>query len=359
VGESFGLRGLLRGAPLGRGHIHETYDALYAEGAGARHVVHQRLHTGIFRNPDALMENVVRVTARLRAADEARGVADPERRALRVLEARGGRLLHRDAVGGVWRSFAFIEGARSVAALESADQARAAARAYGRFAADLADLPAPPLHVTIPHFHDLERRLADLERARSSDIRARRRDAAEEIAALRAACARLEQALPERVVAALPRRVVHHDCKLDNLLFDAESGEPLCVVDLDTVMEGTLLSDFGELVRSAASRAAEDERDLARVDLDLGLFEALATGYLEGTAALITAAERRALPLAGCRMALMNAARFLADHLEGDVYFRIDHEGHNLERARSQLRLGERMLAAAAAAARIVESAAA
>jgi hypothetical protein len=174
------------------------------------------------------------------------------------------------------------------------------------------------------------------------------------LAGVRACAEALERRLPQREIAALPRRVVHHDCKLNNVLLDVDTGEALCVIDLDTVMEGVLLSDFGELVRTAACPAPEDERDLSRVVFDLPLFEALAQGYLAGARDLVGAAEREALPLAGSHLALMNAARFLTDHLEGDAYFRVRRPGHNLDRARAQLRLAECVLAQQAQAERIV-----
>ena len=151
-------------------------------------------------------------------------------------------------------------------------------------------------------------------------------------------------AAPELAPGALPRRVVHNDCKLNNLLLDDRSGEALCVVDLDTVMPGSAVFDFGELARTGACPAAEDERDLARVRLDADLFAALASGFAAGTRGLLEQDEIRALALAGPLMALENGVRFLTDHLEGDHYFRIARPGHNLDRARAQLRLAERML---------------
>ena len=138
--------------------------------------------------------------------------------------------------------------------------------------------------------------------------------------------------------------MVHHDCKVNNVMLDDRTGEGLCVIDLDTVMQGNVLSDFGELVRTSVSPAPEDETDLARIRLDLSRFEAVARGYLAGTGDLLGPGERRLLPLAGPMFALMNAIRFLTDHLEGDVYFRVHREGHNLDRACAQLRLFELMM---------------
>jgi Ser/Thr protein kinase RdoA (MazF antagonist) len=299
----------------------------------------------------------VRVTHHLREKLREHGLPQPERRCLQLVAARDGSPFHVDAAGGVWRTFRFLEGTRGFDAIESPAQAFEAARAFGAFAAMLADLPPPPLHATIPHFHDLGRRLEAFEAAVRSDAYGRAVAAGAEVTALRQSIADLERELAALDVAALPRRVVHHDCKLNNLLFDEESGEALCVIDLDTVMAGNLLSDFGELVRTGACPAPEDERDLARVHFDLALFEALARGYLAGIGRLLSEHERRALPLAGRLFGLMNAVRFLTDHLTGDVYFRIRREGHNLDRARAQLRLAERMLEHADRMREIVERA--
>jgi Ser/Thr protein kinase RdoA (MazF antagonist) len=349
VGEAFGVEGSFQEARrLGSGHIHDTFLACYAGPSGPLRVVHQRLDTGIFRDPEAVMENLLRITEHLREKVGERDLPDPDRRVLRVIPARRGGFLYRDTGGCVWRSLRFVERTRSVDAIESAEQAFRAARAFGAFAAMLGDLPPPPLHVTIPHFHDLERRLEAFEAAHRADVVGRAAAVASEVAALRSQAREVQGSLRAVNAPALPRRVFHHDCKLNNLLLDEVSGEALCVIDLDTTMSGTVLSDFGELVRTGACRAAEDEADLDRVRLDLDLFEALARGYLAGSAGLLTEAEaeRGALVTAGPMLTLMNAVRFLADHLSGDLYFRVLREGHNLDRARVQLRLAEQMRAA-------------
>jgi hypothetical protein len=305
----------------------------------------QRLNTGVFRDPERLMQNVARVAAHLRRQLAAEGCPDRERRCLEPIETRAGALLHTDAQGQVWRAFRFIEGATSHEKPEGLEQARLAAFAFGDFARRLADFGAPPLHETIPRFHDFPARVAALDAALRADACGRARAARADAAALRARCAELAQAVAARGFERLPRRVVHHDCKLENLLFDAVSGEALCVIDLDTVMPGALLSDFGELVRSSTNTASEDEPDAARVDFDVEVFGALASGYLAGVGPVLTPGERESLALAGPLLTLMNAVRFLTDHLAGDVYFAIERAGHNLDRARAQLRLAERMLA--------------
>ena len=358
VSAAFCAEGSFLGAERhGSGHIHETWVARRTAQGEPVSLLLQRLNTGIFADPDGLMQNLRRVTLHLREKNAARKSPDARRRCLELLATRAGAALHRDPRGGVWRAFRFVEDTRSAETVEDPGQAFDAARAFGAFAADLADLPGPPLLDTIPRFHDLGRRVADFEAVVRDDPAGRGRDTRPEVEGLRRALEALEHELPAAQVAALPRRIAHHDCKLNNLLLDVRSGEALCVIDLDTVMHGTLLSDFGGLVRTATSRAPEDERDLARVDFDLELFEALSRGYAAGTAGLLDTAELRALPASGALLTLLDALRFLTDHLAGDVYFRVHRPGHNLDRARAQLRLAERMLERADEARRVFERA--
>ncbi|HEY8154764.1 MAG TPA: phosphotransferase [Myxococcota bacterium] len=358
VGERFAIPGRFRDAqPLGRGHIHETFVASWESGGAAVRYVHQRISTRVFPDPVRVMDNVARVTAHLRAALARRGAPDLERRVLTLVPARDGAPLWFAPDGSVWRTFRMIEGAVTRETIAGPAQAYQAARAFAEFAGALADLPAPPLAVTIPGFHDLGRRFADFEAAVAGDPARRVHEVEREIAATRAAYAEVRRLLAAADPGAAPRRVMHHDCKLNNLLLDAETGEALCVIDLDTVMEGSVLSDFGELVRTAASRSPEDETRLETIAFDLALFEALAKGYAAGAAGWLGEPESRLLPLAGPTLALMNAIRFLSDFLMGDVYFRVHREGHNLDRHRAQRRLAERMLERLPEARRIVAAA--
>jgi aminoglycoside phosphotransferase (APT) family kinase protein len=330
---------------LKRGHIHDTIVARCGHGRSAQRYVVQRINDGVFADPESLERNLACVSDHLLAALRARGVADLERRALVPVRDPGGRALHRTRDGSWWRAFPFIEHTHAVDTPSSPEQAASAARAFGAFVADLSDLDPDRLHETIPRFHDLAWRCTALEEAEDRDAVGRAREVSTELAAaFRAADVLL--GAPELAPGALPRRVVHNDCKLNNLLLDDRTGEAVCVVDLDTVMPGTVVFDFGELARTGASPAAEDERDLALVRLDAALFRALASGFVAGTRGLLEDREVRALALAGPRMALENGVRFLTDHLDGDRYFRIARPDHNLDRARSQLRLAERMLEA-------------
>jgi Ser/Thr protein kinase RdoA (MazF antagonist) len=303
------------------------------------------------------MGNLARVTAHLRAALARRGVRDLERRVLTLVPAHDGSPLWIAPDGSAWRTFLLIEGAVTRETIEGPEQARTVARAFAEFAGMLSDLPPPSLAVAIPAFHDLGKRFADFEAAVASDSFGRAAGVRGEIEATRAAHAELNRLLAQARPEQAPRRVMHHDCKLNNLLLDEKTGEALCVIDLDTVMEGTVLSDFGELVRTATCRSPEDEPRLENIQFDLGLFEALARGYAAGAASWLSEPEARLLPLAGPTLALMNAIRFLSDFLSGDVYFRVHRDAQNLDRHRAQLRLAGLMLERLPEARRIVEAA--
>jgi len=342
-------------APLKRGHIHDTWVGTWRTPDGTRRVVHQQVNTHVFRDPAALMQNWLRVTEHVRAALSRAGVPDLERRCLRAVLARDGAPLHTDESGTVWRAFAFIEGTRSADVPEGPAQAEEAARAFGAFAAQLADLDPATVAEPIPHFHDFAHRVAALEAALAADAHGRARGSADAVERARRLAAEVERALASEGAGSLPRRVVHNDCKLNNVLFDEQSGEALCVIDLDTVMPGSVLADFGDLARTAACPAPEDEPDLARVRVDARLYEALVRGYLAGAGALLAPVEIALLPLAGPLIALETGIRFLTDHLSGDAYFRIHRPGHNLDRARVQLRLTEQLLAGVGEARGMVE----
>jgi len=324
--------------PYGSGHIHDTF-LLRAEdrGRSARYIL-QRINTDVFRDPAALMDNLARICAHLRQSLERERVRDPERRHLSLVRTRTGGTHWVDPDAGHWRCFAFIEGAHSLDQVQTEPQAYETARAFGRFAARMADWEGPRLAVTIPDFHDLEVRYAALETAVRLDAEGRAKSVASEIEQSARWYERLKRSIEAAGALDLPIRIVHNDCKINNVLLDAETGEGLCAIDLDTVMEGSVVADFGELVRTASSRAAEDEAGLARMAIDRELLRGIARGYLAGIGAILSARELSALPLAGPLMAFENAIRFLTDHLCGDVYFRIHREAQNLDRARTQLR---------------------
>ncbi len=285
----------------------------------------------MFADIETLMGNVVRVTTHLGAR------APSPRHAMRLRPAADGRAWALDGAGAPWRTLDFIETARTVARFDGPAQAEEAAATAARLVADLADL-TPALPEVIPGFHDIPRRLDVLAEAAAADVVGRAAACRAEVEAV------LDRAGVARTVAMartdgrLPERTVHNDAKAENLLFDEATGAGLCLVDLDTVGPGTVLFDVGDLVRSGAARVAEDD-DPGTAAVDHTVARAILAGYAGAGAGFLTAAEVDLLPLAGPLMALEAAARFLTDHLQGDVYFRIEGPGHNLRRARNQLRI--------------------
>ncbi len=347
----FQMEGAFLGAqPHGSGHINNSTVVSCQLAGRPRRYLLQRLNTAIFKDIGSLMENVERVTSHV--ASKLAGNADAERRALTLVRTNESRTWHRQPDGSCWRMFHMIERAHSFDAVETTDQAFRAAQAFGHFQGLLADLPAPRLHETIPAFHDTPKRFAALERAIADDTANRAATAAPEI----------DFALQHKAIcnvlhsANLPERVTHNDTKLNNVLFGGATGEALCVVDLDTVMPGLALHDFGDMVRTATSPTAEDEQDLASVSMQLPFFQALVQGYLSAAGTFLTTAEKRLLPLAGKVIAFEQAVRFLNDYLAGDMYYKVSHPMQNLYRCRTQMKLVQSMEAQEEVMYAIVES---
>ena len=321
--------------PYGSGHINDTYSAVFRQpGTTARYLL-QRINTRIFSNPVALMDNIQRVTMHLAAKVADR--PDRFRRVLNLIPTRAGTFFHVDAHGRYWRAYRFIENATTYNSVQSPQQAFQAAKAFGEFQGLLADLPSPPLHETIPDFHDTPKRIAALEASIASDAAGRAMLAAREIDFVLAR----KQIADTLINAGLPVRVTHNDTKINNVLLDDVTGEGTCVIDLDTVMPGLAPYDFGDLVRTATSTAPEDEPDLSKVTFQLPLFEALTAEYLSAAGRFLTAAEREHLVSAVKLITFEIGVRFLTDYLAGDTYFKVHREGHNLDRCRTQFRLVE------------------
>jgi Ser/Thr protein kinase RdoA (MazF antagonist) len=323
-------------APLGNGHIHDTF--LVGCGAGSRthRYVLQRLNRTVFPDPDLVMANIARVL------DHVHARLGPERavgEALTLVPARDGRPSLRDAVGETWRAYLFVADASSHDEPRTPGDAYQAARAFATFQRLLGDLPAPPLAATIQGFHDTPARLAALERAVATD-RAKRAGGARAEVDFALANAGLADALVSlQRRGLLAERVVHNDTKLNNVLLDDATGRAVCVIDLDTVMPGLALHDFGDLVRSAAGAAAEDAPEYSRHVVVPERFAAIARGFVEGLGGELSTLERASLVLAARVMTFECGIRFLADHLDGDRYFRVHRPDHNLDRCRTQFAL--------------------
>lgn len=329
----------LSAAPYGDGHINDTYVVCWDRGGHPVRTLHQRINHEVFKDPALIMSNIARVIRHLRGKLAAIPGADPDREALTLIPTRDGSDFYRDAGGNTWRAYVFIENARTYNVCETAMQAREAARTFGRFQSLLTDLPGEPLRETIPYFHHTPRRFEALQGAIARDPRGRAADAAREI---RFALER--QSLCDLVTGgladgSLPSRITHNDTKLNNVMLDTRTGRGVCVIDLDTVMPGSSLYDFGDLVRTCTVDTPEDrpapDRDIFRIDR----FQALVEGYYETAGVFLTRAEIERLSLAGRLITLTIGIRFLADYLEGDIYFKTHRAGHNLDRARVQFQL--------------------
>jgi hypothetical protein len=338
LGAAFGLPGEFHEAERwGSGHINDTFRATWTRNGTACRYIHQRINDHVFPHPETVMRNVSAVTRHVRARLASAGTSDLDRRVLTLVPARDGRDFHVDHEGHYWRTYLFVERSRSVDVMEHPAQAFAAGRAFGEFQVLLGDYAGPRLAETIRGFHDTPRRFQSFLRALAADSRNRAagcRAEATSLLAMEKKAGVLQSLLDQGL---LPERIVHNDTKLNNLLLDERTGEPLCVIDLDTVMPGVSLHDFGDLVRTGAARASEDERDLGKVGVDPTLYEGLARGYLSSAGPLLTPAERQNLAAGAEVIVLENALRFLTDHLEGDLYFRIHRPDHNLDRCRTQL----------------------
>ena len=320
----------IRIARLPGGHINDSFRV----SASAGEFLLQRLNPHVFPQPGPVMENVARVTRHL--AERSRG--GPWRTAELVM-TREGSDWWTDAVGGCWRMFPYLVGMTTRERVDTPATAREAARAFGAFIRLLADCPARSLHETIPGFHDTARRLTALEEAARRDACGRAAGARAEVRAVLEERAIADVLPPLAARGEIPVRPVHNDAKIANVLFDARTGAATCVIDLDTVMPGLALHDFGDMVRSMASPNDEDETDTRRIEARPEFIEALAEGFLAEAGSVLTASERRRLVFAGRLITLEQAARFLSDHLEGDRYYRTARAGHNLDRARSQIAL--------------------
>ena len=307
----------------GSGHINETYLVTCPE--GPRYIL-QKINTAIFPNVDALMENIARVTAHIRTKHPG-----DDRCTLTVLD-----------YGCPWRQYAFIPGAHTIDVITQPEQAYKAAKAFARFQNDVADLPGPRLNEILPRFHDTRNRLALLDAACAADVKGRRKDVAAELAFVDAHRDEAGRILDLMTAGAIPERITHNDTKINNVMLDDVTGEGVAVIDLDTVMPGCALYDFGDMVRTATAAAAEDEKDLSKVFSRREYFEQLVRGYLS-EAKFLNEAERANLAFAGRLITFTIGVRFLTDYLAGDTYFHTAYAEHNLVRCRTQFKMVQSM----------------
>lgn len=336
---AFGISGTYQGyEELFVGNINQTYKLRFlGEEGEPKEYILQRLNTYVFKNPREVMENIRRVTSHIRRQLG----ADCSRRVLHFRTAADGAPYVENETG-FWRAYRYIDRAQTYDTV-SATHFEQAGYAFGEFQEHLADFPVETLHETISHFHDTVDRMRQLKEAIREDKAGRVASVQPEIRFIlerESAAGTIVEALDS---GRIPLRVTHNDTKINNVLFDTDTDTPICVIDLDTVMPGSALYDYGDAIRSGANTAGEDEADLSLVHFDLELFERFTAGYLRAAGTRLTAEEIRLFPQAAQILTLELCARFLTDYLNGDVYFKVKKPGHNLIRTRNQIELVRQM----------------
>jgi aminoglycoside phosphotransferase (APT) family kinase protein len=323
----------------GSGHINDTFAVTCdLDGEKVRYII-QRINHNVFKNPAELMDNVARVTTHIRKKLESQGFTDVDRKVLTLIPTVDGKSHYVDPAGNHWRLYIFVEGVSTYDVMENLDQAYQAAKTLGEFQEMLVDLPGPQLFDTIPDFHNGQKRFAAFEEAVKADVCDRAKDAADEIKFLQEN-SWVFDVLPNLVnQGEIPMRITHNDTKINNVMIDDETNEGICVIDLDTVMPGLALYDFGDIMRTTLTPTEEDETDLSKVGMEMPRFEAILRGYLTTAAKFLNPTEVKHLVFSGKMITLMIGTRFLTDHLAGDTYFKVHRENHNLDRARTQFKL--------------------
>lgn len=329
--------------PFGEGHINETY-AVYMQGEekDEKSYILQRLNSNVFKDSAAVMENIYGVTEYLRNVIREEG-GDPDRETLSYIKTKNGLPFFEDSEGEPWRCCNFISDSECYQLVERPEQFYQSGNSFGHFLKQLKDYPAEKLHETIPNFHHTVKRFEAFAFALKRDLKNRAASCREEIDFVLKREKDCAVMVTKQEEGSLPLRVTHNDTKLNNILFDANTGEGLCIIDLDTIMPGLAANDFGDSIRFGAATAAEDEKNLDLMHFDIHLYEQYAKGYLEEAKDVLTKEEIDSLPWGARLMTLECGIRFLTDYLEGDTYFKTEYPEHNLVRARTQFKLVKEM----------------
>lgn len=336
---NFQLEGtLLECSPYGNGHINDTYLLVLDNAGNQEKVILQRMNHMIFPKPEELMENITNVTSFLKDKIIKNG-GNPMRETLNVIPDKNGNPFYKDEDGNYWRCFVFITDAVCYEKVESAKDLYETGLAFGKFQSLLSDFDATMLHETIEKFHDTTNRFALFCDAVEKDVMGRAAFVQKEIAFIKEREELANYFTGMLKEGKLPLRVTHNDTKLNNIMFDKTTGKGICVIDLDTVMPGLAMNDFGDIIRFGASTGAEDEQDLSKISCDMELYKACVEGFIEGCEGKLTDLEIELLPMGAKMMTYECGMRFLTDYLQGDVYFKTAREGHNLDRCRTQLKL--------------------
>ena len=332
--------------PYGSGHINDTFLLKVKQGGHLVKYIVQRLNNVAFPDPLGLMDNIQRITDHLQKKLKAAGDPDASRKSMSVLLTNDGKNCFVEN-GNYWRCYLFVENAVGHDIILNTAQAFEAAKAFGDFQKLLVDLPGERLVETIPNFHNTPKRFERFEQVLAEDKLGLAKNVQAEVDFILSRKDVAYKLLDLNAQGLIPERITHNDTKLNNVLLDKDTEKATCVIDLDTSMPGLALYDFGDMIRTSTSPAAEDEKDLSKVQVQMDMFEALVQGYLSTAAEFLTPTEKDNLAFSGILLTLECSIRFLTDYLEGDVYFRVHHDGHNLDRCRTQhaliLRLEEKM----------------
>ena len=344
IADQFAIEGqYVAGEEVNSGHINSTFLVTYELGNGERRrYILQRINEKVFKDPLAVMRNVECVTSHINWK-VLRRKRDLGGQTLNLYPHKTGRFYGNGEGGGIWRCYNYLEGCQTYDVVENARQAYEAGRAFGAFQNLVSDLPPEEIVETIPDFHHTRKRFDTLMGAVEEDRHGRVASVQSELDFVRGSEGIVDRLLELVDRGMLPLRITHNDTKINNVLFDQETDEAVCVIDLDTVMPGLSLYDFGDLVRTATNPAAEDERDLTKVKLRVRIFESLVEGYLASAGPVLTEEEVLQMAFSGRLISLELGMRFLTDHLNGDEYFRVAREGQNLDRARTQLCLARQI----------------
>jgi len=327
----------LNGEPYGSGHIHDTF-RIETKEPGKDNYILQRLNNKIFKNIPELQDNIERVTVHLRDKLKQIPGSDTKRECLSLIPSKDGKSWITDKDGNFWRMYIFISNHRSYNTVDSPGKAFEGGKAIGRFQAMLADMPGGPLNETIPFFHNIEKRLDTFDLKIKENPAGRADSVSDEIKEFLSRADEMKIILRLGSEGKIPLRITHNDTKFNNILLD-ENDKALCVIDLDTVMPGYVHYDFGDAIRTVTSTASEDETDLSKIKMNIDLFKAYAQGYLSESGNTLNEIEKEYLAFAPRLITYTIALRFLTDYIDGDNYFKIHRDHHNLQRARAQLKL--------------------
>ena len=338
--EKFSINGKFTGyEKINNGHINSTYNLIFEENGKIMKYVLQKINTVVFKNPDGLMSNIVAVTKHIAKKNAERNIDDADRRTLHFLPCNNGKYYYFDSNDNCWRLYIFVDDVYTCNTIDSEDVFNNAGIAFGEFQNLLSDFDGASLFETIEKFHNTASRFENLKKA-IEDNKAGRLDSVKDEVEFALQREKDTHVLVDMIVEGkLPLRVTHNDTKLNNILFDNITNQGICIIDLDTVMPGLSLYDFGDSIRFGANTATEDEKDLSKVSLSLPLYEAYVKGYLSKAKDALTSLEKELLPFGAKIMTYECGIRFLTDYLNGDVYFKIAYPEHNLDRCRTQFEL--------------------